>query len=304
MVAHGSNSELAAVADPGFGLVAQPDSKRSESWRGWAGQGIADRDLRQPLLQTWLIGDIEHVGSTAIPGLAAKPIIRGGWRATPSGRRSALVRTARPSRAFASCLARCGRAGQGACPTGRDLDRAACRCRAAAEPGLTAPSSRPAARTRRPARAGGRPRGRLPRAQQAWCKPARLPPAWPGYAVTTSAWRAGGCGWSAGSVRDDLRRRAATPAPGPRSGHRDHALGGAEAGTGPRRGGVPARHHRLSRPVSSSPGRAIGGACGRGRRRRRTEQVERRARAGVAGRSRRGDPGSLTRSWSRRRPWR
>jgi GrpB-like predicted nucleotidyltransferase (UPF0157 family) len=39
------------------------------------GRGIAERDLLQPLLQPWLTGDIEHVGSTAIPGLPAKPII-------------------------------------------------------------------------------------------------------------------------------------------------------------------------------------------------------------------------------------
>jgi GrpB-like predicted nucleotidyltransferase (UPF0157 family) len=41
----------------------------------WARPGILERDLLQPLVQTWLTGDIEHVGSTAVPGLAAKPII-------------------------------------------------------------------------------------------------------------------------------------------------------------------------------------------------------------------------------------
>jgi GrpB-like predicted nucleotidyltransferase (UPF0157 family) len=68
--------------------VDRSDSERSEwpSWASehvvvvdhepaWAGTGIAERDLLQPLLQPWLAGDIEHVGSTAIPGLAAKPVI-------------------------------------------------------------------------------------------------------------------------------------------------------------------------------------------------------------------------------------
>ena len=66
----------------------QSDSERGQwpSWAteqvvvvdhdpAWAAQGTAERNLLQPLLQPWLTGDIEHVGSTAVPGLAAKPII-------------------------------------------------------------------------------------------------------------------------------------------------------------------------------------------------------------------------------------
>ena len=41
----------------------------------WAGRGLHERALLQPLLRRWLTGDIEHVGSTAVPYLAAKPII-------------------------------------------------------------------------------------------------------------------------------------------------------------------------------------------------------------------------------------
>lgn len=41
----------------------------------WADQGAHAQNRLQGLLATWLTGEIEHVGSTAIPGLAAKPII-------------------------------------------------------------------------------------------------------------------------------------------------------------------------------------------------------------------------------------
>ena len=34
-----------------------------------------ERDLLTPVLAPWLAGPIEHVGSTAVPGLAAKPVI-------------------------------------------------------------------------------------------------------------------------------------------------------------------------------------------------------------------------------------
>ena len=36
---------------------------------------MAERDLLAPVLEQWLVGPIEHVGSTAVPGLAAKPVI-------------------------------------------------------------------------------------------------------------------------------------------------------------------------------------------------------------------------------------
>lgn len=39
-----------------------------------------------PLLEPWLDGDVEHVGSTAVPGLAAKPIVdlAAPWRPDPA----------------------------------------------------------------------------------------------------------------------------------------------------------------------------------------------------------------------------
>jgi GrpB-like predicted nucleotidyltransferase (UPF0157 family) len=41
----------------------------------WPSRFAAERDLLQPLLAPWLVAAIEHVGSTAVPGLAAKPVI-------------------------------------------------------------------------------------------------------------------------------------------------------------------------------------------------------------------------------------
>ncbi len=41
----------------------------------WPAAFVAERELLHSVLKPWLAGDIEHVGSTAVPGLAAKPII-------------------------------------------------------------------------------------------------------------------------------------------------------------------------------------------------------------------------------------
>jgi GrpB-like predicted nucleotidyltransferase (UPF0157 family) len=41
----------------------------------WPAAFLAERELLAPVLGRWLAGPIEHVGSTAVPGLAAKPII-------------------------------------------------------------------------------------------------------------------------------------------------------------------------------------------------------------------------------------
>jgi GrpB-like predicted nucleotidyltransferase (UPF0157 family) len=41
----------------------------------WPAQFSAERDILQTALAQWLVGDIEHIGSTAVPGLAAKPVI-------------------------------------------------------------------------------------------------------------------------------------------------------------------------------------------------------------------------------------
>lgn len=41
----------------------------------WAARAAKEREWLTDLLGPWLVGTIEHVGSTAIPGLAAKPII-------------------------------------------------------------------------------------------------------------------------------------------------------------------------------------------------------------------------------------
>ncbi|GAA1199344.1 GrpB family protein [Pseudonocardia alaniniphila] len=41
----------------------------------WADRGLRERDLLQELLAPWLTAAVEHVGSTAVPRLAAKPIV-------------------------------------------------------------------------------------------------------------------------------------------------------------------------------------------------------------------------------------
>jgi GrpB-like predicted nucleotidyltransferase (UPF0157 family) len=43
--------------------------------RGWTLQGAGERQRLLDLLGPWLVDDVHHVGSTAIPGLPAKPII-------------------------------------------------------------------------------------------------------------------------------------------------------------------------------------------------------------------------------------
>ena len=41
----------------------------------WPAAFEVERDLLEQVLQPWLAGRIEHFGSTAVPGLAAKPVI-------------------------------------------------------------------------------------------------------------------------------------------------------------------------------------------------------------------------------------
>jgi GrpB-like predicted nucleotidyltransferase (UPF0157 family) len=41
----------------------------------WPGMFAEQRDQLETSLQPWLSGRVEHVGSTAVPGLAAKPIV-------------------------------------------------------------------------------------------------------------------------------------------------------------------------------------------------------------------------------------
>jgi GrpB-like predicted nucleotidyltransferase (UPF0157 family) len=41
----------------------------------WPMKFEAERALLEPVLAPWLIGPIVHVGSTSVPGLAAKPVI-------------------------------------------------------------------------------------------------------------------------------------------------------------------------------------------------------------------------------------
>ena len=41
----------------------------------WPGMFLAEQSLLQAVLEPWLVGKVEHVGSTAIPGLLAKPVI-------------------------------------------------------------------------------------------------------------------------------------------------------------------------------------------------------------------------------------
>jgi GrpB-like predicted nucleotidyltransferase (UPF0157 family) len=41
----------------------------------WPERFEAERRLLAELLEPWLVGPVEHIGSTAVPGLAAKPVI-------------------------------------------------------------------------------------------------------------------------------------------------------------------------------------------------------------------------------------
>jgi GrpB-like predicted nucleotidyltransferase (UPF0157 family) len=41
----------------------------------WATRAAEERGSLEQLLKPWLVDGVEHVGSTAVPGLAAKPII-------------------------------------------------------------------------------------------------------------------------------------------------------------------------------------------------------------------------------------
>jgi GrpB-like predicted nucleotidyltransferase (UPF0157 family) len=41
----------------------------------WPIQFEAEREILQQALSAWLVGPIAHIGSTAVPGLAAKPVI-------------------------------------------------------------------------------------------------------------------------------------------------------------------------------------------------------------------------------------
>jgi GrpB-like predicted nucleotidyltransferase (UPF0157 family) len=41
----------------------------------WAERFARERAVLEPVLQPWLDGGIHHIGSTAVPGLAAKPIV-------------------------------------------------------------------------------------------------------------------------------------------------------------------------------------------------------------------------------------
>jgi GrpB-like predicted nucleotidyltransferase (UPF0157 family) len=40
-----------------------------------ADRALAERDQLAGLLSPWLVEGVEHIGSTAVPGLAAKPVI-------------------------------------------------------------------------------------------------------------------------------------------------------------------------------------------------------------------------------------
>lgn len=50
-------------------IVIEPYSEE------WPVKFRAERQMLAPVLAPWLTGPIEHVGSTAVPGLAAKPVI-------------------------------------------------------------------------------------------------------------------------------------------------------------------------------------------------------------------------------------
>jgi GrpB-like predicted nucleotidyltransferase (UPF0157 family) len=63
-----ANAEVPPVWATESVALADPDP-------AWTLRGEKERDQLETLLAVWLIARIEHVGSTSIPGLVAKPII-------------------------------------------------------------------------------------------------------------------------------------------------------------------------------------------------------------------------------------
>jgi GrpB-like predicted nucleotidyltransferase (UPF0157 family) len=86
--ANGLLGRLFAIYTKGS-RMPEPEQARGSTWPlwatervevtdcdpAWADRGIRERHLLEELLAPWLTGVVEHVGSTAVPGLAAKPII-------------------------------------------------------------------------------------------------------------------------------------------------------------------------------------------------------------------------------------
>ena len=64
------------VAAPEYGLqVVQGRVVLVPYDPAWVTAFEVEREVLQAALQPWLRGGVEHIGSTSIPGLAAKPII-------------------------------------------------------------------------------------------------------------------------------------------------------------------------------------------------------------------------------------
>ena len=58
---------------------------------GWRDRFAEQRPLVEELLGPWLAGPVEHVGSTSVPGLRAKPVIA-GLRGDYAGLKERLAR--------------------------------------------------------------------------------------------------------------------------------------------------------------------------------------------------------------------
>jgi GrpB-like predicted nucleotidyltransferase (UPF0157 family) len=58
----------ASAGNPGSSLIASASDE-------WPRLFEAEREALERVLAPWLEGGIHHVGSTAVPGLAAKPVI-------------------------------------------------------------------------------------------------------------------------------------------------------------------------------------------------------------------------------------
>ena len=56
--------------------MASDETIRLEPYdEAWPARFELERDALRHVLEPWLVGPIEHIGSTAVPGLAAKPVI-------------------------------------------------------------------------------------------------------------------------------------------------------------------------------------------------------------------------------------